>query len=182
LLYAAKPIVVHVNPTRRRVLFVGAAGAVALVAARWLAPGESLPPAAAGLSADGVDVVRALVPAMLDGALPADPDARKTAIEDTVGAVSTAIEGLPPLTRDELGTLFALLAFAPLRVAFAGVGASWQSARVEDVQAFLGRLRASRWAVKRAAYDALHQLVFAAWYANPRAWPAIGYPGPPALA
>ena len=120
--------------------------------------------------------------AMLDGALPPDPDARKTAIEETVGAVSAAIEGLPPLTRDELGTLFALLAFAPMRVAFAGTGTSWQSASVDDVQAFLGRLHASRWAVKRAAYDALHQLVFAAWYANPRAWPAIGYPGPPALA
>ncbi len=31
-------------------------------------------------------------------------------------------------------------------------------------------------------YDALHQLTFAAWYANPRTWPSIGYPGPPALA
>jgi len=182
LLYAAKTIVPHVNSTRRRVLFVGAAGAVALVAARWFAPGGTFPPAAPGLSTAGAEVVRALVPAMLDGALPPDPDARKTAIEETVGAVSAAIEGLPPLTRDELGTLFALLAFAPMRVAFAGTGTSWQSASVDDVQAFLGRLHASRWAVKRAAYDALHQLVFAAWYANPRAWPAIGYPGPPALA
>jgi len=27
----------------------------------------------------------------------------------------------------------------------------------------------------------LHQLVFAAWYADPRAWPATGYAGPPSL-
>jgi hypothetical protein len=33
----------------------------------------------------------------------------------------------------------------------------------------------------RSAYDALHQLVFAAWYGNPRSWPAIGYAGPPVL-
>jgi hypothetical protein len=24
--------------------------------------------------------------------------------------------------------------------------------------------------------------VIAAWYANPRSWPLIGYPGPPSLA
>jgi hypothetical protein len=33
-----------------------------------------------------------------------------------------------------------------------------------------------------AAYDALHDLTFAAWYGDARAWPAIGYPGPPHIA
>jgi hypothetical protein len=28
-------------------------------------------------------------------------------------------------------------------------------------------------------YQALHDLVLAAWYARPDSWPAIGYPGPP---
>ena len=39
----------------------------------------------------------------------------------------------------------------------------------------------SRFALLRSAYAALHQLVFAAWYANPRAWAATGYGGPPSL-
>ena len=184
MLYAAQTIVPHVNPTRRRLIFIGAAGAAALAAARWLAPapGDGGARGTAGLSADGIDVIGALVPAMLDGALPAAPRERQAAIDDTVAAVGTAIAGLPPLARDELATLFALLAAAPLRIAFAGIAVPWRSARIEETQAFLERLRHSRWSLKRAAYDALHQLIFAAWYANPRTWPAIGYPGPPVLA
>jgi len=50
-----------------------------------------------------------------------------------------------------------------------------------DWSATLDRLRDSHIGLLRAAYDALHQLVMAAWYGNPRAWPAIGYPGPPEL-
>ncbi len=65
-------------------------------------------------------------------------------------------------------TLFALLAFAPVRIAFAGIDGPWRDASVGDANAFLVRLQKSRWSVKRAAYDALHQLTLAAWYANPR--------------
>ncbi len=125
--------------------------------------------------------MRALIPAFLDGALPAAADARRTMLDETVGAVGVAIRGLPPIARDELSALFALLAFAPVRVAFAGIDRSWRTASVTDANAFLERLRTSRWSQKRAIYQALHQLTFAAWYANPRAWPAIGYPGPPRL-
>ena len=98
-----------------------------------------------------------------------------------IGAVGTAIAGLSPAAREELSSLFALLAFAPVRVAFANVDSSWGETSVTTANAFLIRLQKSRWSVKRTAYDALHQLAFAAWYANPRTWPAIGYPGPPAL-
>jgi hypothetical protein len=49
------------------------------------------------------------------------------------------------------------------------------------VSAFLARWRESRFDLLRAGYQALTQLVQAAWYGNPRAWGAIGYPGPPAV-
>jgi hypothetical protein len=39
----------------------------------------------------------------------------------------------------------------------------------------------SGFALLRSAYDALHQIVLAAWYGNPRSWPAIGYGGPPSV-
>jgi hypothetical protein len=106
---------------------------------------------------------------------------RRAALDETVAAVGTAFEGLPPLAREELATLFALLALTPVRVALAGVESPWREADVESANAFLERLRESRWSQKRAAYDALHQLAFGAWYASPRAWPATGYPGPPDL-
>ena len=167
------------NPSRRRLIFTGIAGAAVLVAARWLQPPHSV--VASALSADGADVMRAIIPALLDGALPDDLTERRVAIEDTVGAVGTAIAGLPPAAREELSALFALLAFAPVRVAFADVAAEWPEASVTTTNAFLVRLQKSRWSVKRTAYDALHQLTFAAWYANPRTWTSIGYPGPPTL-
>ena len=128
------------------------------------------------------NVMRAVAAALLDGALPADATMRRAAIDQTVTAVGTAIEGLPLPAREELATLFTLLDFGPLRIAFANVDVDWRDADVETTNAFLIRLQTSRWSVKRIAYDALHQLTFAAWYANPRAWPAIGYPGPPVLA
>jgi hypothetical protein len=125
--------------------------------------------------------MRALVPALLDGALPARAPERQAAVAETVDAISAALAGLPPLTRDELHALFALLAFAPVRIAVAGVDAGWDKAVLDDARAFVERLRKSRIPQKRAAYDALHQLTLAAWYASPRAWPAIGYAGPPRL-
>ncbi len=170
------------NPWRRRVIFTGVAGLAALAAARWLpAQAPAARVGASALSADGADVMRALAPALLDGVLPSPPQARRAAVEDTVAAIAVAIEGLPPIARHELATLFALLAFAPVRIAVAGIDGPWRSASVDDADAFLERLRRSRWSQKRAAYDALHQLTFAAWYASPRAWSAIGYPGPPDL-
>jgi hypothetical protein len=125
--------------------------------------------------------MRALLPALLDGALPREARERNAALDDTVVAVGVAIGGLPPVAQEELRALFALLALGTVRVVMAGIDAGWRDADVAVVNAFLERLRRSRWPQKRAAYDALHQLAFAAWYANPRAWPAIGYPGPPTL-
>lgn len=168
------------NLTRRRLIFAGVAGTAVLVAAHWLKPASTVN--APVLSADAADVMRAIVPALLDGALPDSPVERRAAIEDTVSAVGVAIGGLPPAAREELSTLFALLAFAPVRVAFAGIDVGWRDADMTTTNAFLVRLQKSRWSVKRTAYDALHQLTFAAWYANPRTWPSIGYPGPPLLA
>jgi hypothetical protein len=170
------------DPSRRRVIFTGIAGAAALALARLLQPIPVPRSVAAGaLSADGADVMRALLPAFLDGALPREAHARTAAVEETVVAVASAIDGLPPIAQHELGALFALLALTPVRVALAGVESPWREADVESANAFLERLRESRWSQKRAAYDALHQLAFGAWYASPRAWPATGYPGPPDL-
>ena len=103
--------------------------------------------------------------------------ARRCAKRST--AIDGAIAGLPPRAQDELGQLFALLALAAGALVARARRASWREASRDDVARFLDRLRDSRSTLLRAAYDALHQLVFAAWYGNPRAWPAIGYPGPP---
>jgi hypothetical protein len=166
---------------RRTFLSFGVAGAAALAAAGWWASLGKRSPNARVLDAEATRIVAAIVPAMLDGALPTNGPERASAITQTVAGVDRAILALPPAARSELGQLFSLLALAPARRAFAGVASPWEEAGIAEVGAFLDRWRDSGWALKRSAYDALHQLVIAAWYANPRAWPAIGYPGPPVL-
>lgn len=172
-----------IDLSRRRLLKAGLAGGAVLAAAgglAWFHRRAGGPPPA--LDRDAREIVRAIVPAMLNGALPAAKAERTSAIDETVAGVDGAIAGLPPASRGELAQLFALLALSLGRRVFAGVATPWADASADEVDAFLSAWQSSGWALKRSAYDALHQLVIAAWYANPRSWPAIGYPGPPTLA
>ena len=169
------------NRSRRTFLVTGTLGAAALATAEWLrlAPAARVP--GRGLDADGSAVVRAITPALLAGALPGEPGARAEALRETVANVDAAIAGLPPEAQSELAQFFTLLRFAPARIVLAGLRADWPDATPADIEAVLQRWRTSRVALLRSAYDGLHQLVLASWYGNPRAWDAIGYPGPPAL-
>lgn len=165
---------------RRTFLALGLTGAAALAAAglwSWL----RRPGAASDAANATTAILAAIVPAMLDGALPASGLERTAAIRETVDGFGRAVAGLPPATRDEIAQLFTLLALPVGRRVFAGVERPWHEADPAEIAAFLDAWRDSGWALKRGAYDGLHQLVFAAWYGNPRAWGAIGYPGPPAL-
>ena len=170
--------------SRRHFLVMGIGGAAALVCARWLynpdaEPARS-PKAREWLDARRSTIVAAIVPAMLGGALRAG-EAAAIARDEVIAGVDRAVAGLPPSIREEIADLFALLAFAPARCLLAGVWSTWERASTEEVGSFLARWQTSRFALLRSAYDALHQIVYAAWYGNPRAWQAIGYPGPPEI-
>ena len=173
--------------TRRTFLVVGLAGGATLAAAYWLhrtrerAPVTGANAALAALDPAAPAIIAAIVPVVLDGALPVDPADRRAAVTETVANVARAVSGLAPAAQKELAELFSLLSLPPTRVALAGMKAPWAEASPEAVAAFLERWRTSGWMLLRSAYDALHQIVFAAWYGNPRAWPSIGYPGPPIL-
>lgn len=168
------------NLGRRTFLVTGALGAAALAAGGWLRQRATHAPAGGAVDAGARTILAALVPAFLDGALPLDAQ-RADAVRETLDAIERAIAGLPPAAQAELAQLFGLLAFAPARIAMTGLWSDWRNATTADVQSVLARWQTSRTALLRSAYDALHQLVLAAWYANPRTWPAIGYPGPPPL-
>lgn len=170
--------------SRRTFIVAGTAGGAALAVAWWLRGGPGRPrtgvaPTLADLDPEAPTIVAAIVPAMLAGALPTQGEARQAAIRETVSGVEHAIAGLNPYAQQELAQLFSLLAFAPARVTLTGVSAPWAEASEDTVNAFLARWRTSSFALLRSAYDALHQLICAAWYGNPKTWPAIGYPGPP---
>ncbi|MEP7327972.1 MAG: hypothetical protein ABI777_02080 [Betaproteobacteria bacterium] len=167
---------------RRTFIAAGAMGIGALALAGWL---KGSPPPAAGiaphLDEDGRAILRAVAPVLLMGALPSEPAAHAAAIDQTLAALETAIGGLPVAAQGELAQLFALLTLPPVRIAVARIDAPWAEASPDQVRACLDRFRGSSLLLLRAAYDALHQLTFAAWYGSPRSWTAIGYPGPPAL-
>lgn len=128
---------------------------------------------------DREQVLRAVIPAVLDGALPLDEPQRSAAISAALNDTLAALEGLAPETQRQLAQLFALLAIAPLRRVLAGVPVNWSSASVAEVRAFLGGWRTHRLGLLQGAYHGLHELVIGPWYAQPVNWQAIGYPGPP---
>ena len=173
--------------TRRTLLKAGLAGGAALFLARWLYTRDAaIPPA--GIGADTLDasaraIVAAIVPVLLAEALPVNDASAQSgqATARVVANVGRAVAGLPPSVRKEIDQLFALLAFAPSRCLLAGVWSAWSEAPAPSIAAFLSNWRDSRFALQRSAYGALHQLIMAAWYGGPEAWPAIGYPGPPSL-
>lgn len=171
------------NRSRRTFIVAGVAGAAALGLAAWLkgphAPATGVPRRA--LDADGEALFAAVIPVLLAGALPAAPAARDAALAETLAGVDVAVSGLPPAAQAELAQLIALLALPPVRWSFARVTSPWRDASGAQVRAFLDRCRDSSLALPRTAYDALHQLTFAAWYGNARSWPALGYDGPPVL-
>ncbi len=135
----------------------------------------------AALSGGARDVLAGVVPVMLDGALPAEEAARALRVVATIDRIEEAVAGLPPPVQAELRDLFALLAFAPSRWLLAGVRSPWRAASNAEVAAFLQRWRLSRWMLLQQGYHALHDLVLAAFYADPASWPRIDYPGPPRL-
>jgi hypothetical protein len=182
------PLLPNSDPTtlrrisRRTLLKAGVAGGAALLLARCLYTPTSPParPTPNALDPGARAIVAAIIPVLLDGALPSGSEA-PPARADTLAAVEVAIAGLSPATRKELADLFSLLGFPPTRCLVAGIWSPWPEATRESIASFLTRWRDSRFDLLRSAYAALHQLVVAAWYADPRAWPATGYAGPPSL-
>ncbi len=152
--------------SRRRFLQVGMAGTVVLATAGYFARPRG-------------DVVTALVPVVLAGSLPLDAAGKAQAVAETAAAFHRAVAGLTPAVQAEVAQLLALLRFMPTRLAFTGIASPLDEAAPADVAAFLERWRASRFDLLRVGYQALTQLLQAAWYDNPTSWRAIGYPGPP---
>ena len=169
--------------TRRQFLKVGLASGAVLAGAGWFAMRRGRAPEGGFLWLDRrtAAIVTALVPAVLDGALPTGEAARRDAVREVVAAFDRAVSGLSPAVQEEIGQLFALLGLAAGRFIVAGVRSSWAEATQDEVVAFLARWRTSRFGLLRAGYQALAQLVIAAWYGNPDSWAGIAYPGPPSL-
>jgi hypothetical protein len=169
-------------PSRRTFLKVGIASGLLLAGTRWL----DRPQAVAAstfrfLDERGAAALGALVPVVLEGSLPRESAARARAIEEVVEAFDRAVSGLSAAVQKEVDELFTLLRFAPARLMFTGLWSPLEESSARDIAAFLTRWRHSRFEIQRAGYQAMTQLIQAAWYGNGASWAAIGYPGAPKI-
>ena len=169
--------------SRRTLLKAGIAGGAGLLLARWLYTStttvQSTSTPYGALDAGARAIVAAIAPVMLDGALPAnDPvslqrDCRGRRAGDRRPAAGGAQGGRPAVRAAVVGTDPCSGRRRMVAVARGVAGIDRRLSRSAGATADSALLR--------SAYGALHQLVFAAWYGNPQAWPAIGYAGPPSL-
>jgi hypothetical protein len=172
---------------RRTFLKAGVAGSALLLLNRWLPPARAAEPAGTArvftnlTDADAAALAR-IVPVMLAGALPQDHGERNAAIGEIILGVDLTIGYQPPHVRSEIRDLFGLLTRAVTRALIAGIWTSWEKTSDQDIQAFLASWRNSRLAMLRSAYIGLNNLIVGSWYADPKSWPRIGYPGPPKIA
>lgn len=169
--------------SRRRFIFVGAAGALA-AGAIWVAPRvmkSGAAPKGSVLVSENQDMLRAVASAVLGPALPTAGTGRAESIARVLTATGALIDNFPPSTRREVADLFGLLALKPARVLL-GYSGDWPEAEASAVTSFLVGLRDSSIALKQQAYFALHDMVLGSYYAEPMTWAPTGYPGPPKLA
>jgi hypothetical protein len=170
-------------PTRRQLLKVGIAGGLVLAGARWLDRPQAVAAATHRfLDERNAAVAAALVPVVLDGAMPREAAAKRKAIDETVEAFDRAVAGLSNAVQKEVEELFSILRFGPTRLMLTGLWSPVEESSPEEIAEFLARWRRSRFDIQRAGYQAMTQLIQAAWYGNGASWAAIGYPGAPRIA
>ncbi len=168
---------------RRRFLKVGALGAALLATAHFLGNAHAAPAERRRVFDERARrIVQSLVPVVLEGMLPAGENERQRAVDDVAAGFAHSVAVLGVAAQEDLAQLFTFLDFAPTRLAFAGLWKPVEESSAQELRDFLQRWRFSRVDVQQASYQALTQLIQAAWYDLPASWPAIAYPGPPKIA
>jgi hypothetical protein len=147
-------------------LLAAGGGALSLVASPGIADGK--------LSAGGRRVFEGAARGLLQGTLPTDPATMPPLLDRIEGLIAN----LAPHAQAELSHLLALLASAPGRRSFATLSSDWNEASVEEVQRAMKSMQVSKLALRRQAYQALHDIVGAAYFSDASTWANLAYPGP----
>jgi hypothetical protein len=178
---------VHTRPQsgkRRSFLKIGVIGAAIVGVGGWFAGfmtdrgARTLLGSARWLDAQAQTMIARLADAVLDGALPAEPAARATAIAGVVAGADQAITALPPHLQKELGELLAMLGAAPTRALLIGQWTGWADITRDETARMLTSLRGSSVTLRRVVYMTLRDLVAGSYYASADTWEQVGYPGP----
>lgn len=167
---------------RRTLLASSLAGAGLLTAAGWglVAWPQLAAPAwdQDGFSPAARELMAAVAGAVLGNLLPDEPALHAAALDQHLGHLQTAIQGLPQPVQAELNLVLRLLLAAPGRQALCGLSTAWPQASAGQVATALQRMQHSRLMLRKQVYQALRDLHFAAWTANSSNWTHLGYTGP----
>ena len=170
------------NCMQRRSLLKLGLGATALLAVAGGGFALIKPDVSDGrLTAGAAAVFHAVAKAVLDKSLPPLQSQRDSQLQAHWQRLTATVAGFPLPTQTELSQLLALLASTPGRRLIAGLHTDWPDADVAEIQASLERMRTSSLKLRQQIYHALRDLTNAAYYADPIAWPLMGYPGPVAV-
>lgn len=123
-------------------------------------------------------MLSAVARAVLAEILPAENEANAAAMQGLLQRLQTTISGMPTAMQAEVDELLTIVSSAPGRRALVGLSDSWDVASTPAVTGALQDMRTSSLAVRQQAFHALRDLTNAAYFADPSAWPTIGYPGP----
>lgn len=163
---------------RRTWLKLGAVSATVLIVAggtvALLQPGLQQ----GRLTTGAQNVFTSVARAILDGTLPKEPAAAQVALAGLLERIDALVQALPPHAQAELSQLLGLLGTGVGRRTLAGLAPDWRSASVIEVQQALQSMRTSRLALRLQSYQALHDIVGAAYFSDASTWPTLGYPGP----
>jgi hypothetical protein len=123
-------------------------------------------------------VLDAILPALLLGALPADPQQQQVALEQTRNAALEFLPFLPKRTQAELSQLFLLLSQQLTRLALTGHLLAIGELTIAQRLQLLEDWRTSYLALLQQAFNGLRALLLGAYYGQPAQWPALGYQPP----
>ena len=176
------PLPGDVEVHRRAFLKTGVVGALLLAAGggSWLATRRTRPAEDVGGPLQVFSLAEAAVLlAVADRLVPEHagfPRPRELALALRVDGVAAMAH---PATQHELRQLVRLFESAMVGLLLDGQPRLFTASSPEAQDRRLRAWADSRLALRRTGYRALKRLVYAAYYASPETWSAVGYPGPP---
>lgn len=158
---------------RRQFIMLG------LAAGATLATGVSIYPLAVADEEERRDaatlVLDAVLPALLLGALPKDPQLQHAALMQTRNAALDFLPFLPRRTQAELAQLFLLLSAQLTRLALTGHLVALDQLSIPQRLQLLESWRTSYLALLQQAFNGLRALLLGAYYGQPKQWQALSY-------
>lgn len=124
-------------------------------------------------------ILTAVIPVILKGALPADPQERQQHIDAMLIRTDEFLVHSSEYAYGEFALLFNLMYMAPTRIMMTGLWSSWENASEDSIEEFLTGWRDSRINLFRMGYGQLTQLTSIVHYSDPGSWTDDIYPGPP---